>query len=942
VLFRSYSNARPKYDVEEFYLKSRKEIETFFARNYGYDFAKEICDNTIYFANMCEQPEWIDPKFSNPHGKELPTFPIENEGDYKEFLNWLSLQVEGIRSLDKDKAFLRFRCEKAFEEKVPKDKEKEYRERLEEELDVLYYCGVSSYMLITADYINWCRKNGVTVGPGRGSAGGCLVAYLLDIHRADSIKYGLVFARFHNKLKKSYSDIDSDFSKENREKVIEYITNKYGADRVAQISNNIYITPKVYVKDISRSLELGGSREDAVKLGNEIADAIPKRVDEKEVRTFNEAVDKSPLFCEYIKRYPDLKKYSAICNKPRAAGVHASGILISNRPINDIIPTRMDKEGGIVSEFDKDRVEDAGLVKMDILGLETLDIIDRTNKLIKDKYGSFPEINYDRYDKKTYDLITSGDTFGVFQFGSSAGTIELCKRIDPKNIEDLAIITTIARPSSRDIRDDFIKTKFGELKVKYLHPILSRALSNTYGFSIYDESLLILAKDVAGWDLAEADKLRKLTKEKGKNPKKVNQWRNEFIDGAQKNGLKQKEAIEIWDKIIEPFGKYSFNKSHAILYSMISYHTAYLKAHYPIEFLLANLMSEVRSNNAKAAKGNIEKIKQELRNRGIKILPPDINKSSMAYKLIDNNTILTGLDALKVVGDDAIKDMISKRPFKDFNDFMVKCEPRKVGASAIKALVSTGSIDCFNIPRRLIFVYASDYRKKLQVWLKRHDPNKEQFEYPWPIEKDWAISELYALEKKYLGEALICNKRDAFGDFFKSTKNFPISELQKLENKTQIPIIKAEVKNIFEFKVKKAKSKYFGQPMIKATIEDEYNTQCNITLFPDTWKTVKSRMKELYKGKYKFDEGIAIHFAGTVNIYENEHGIILDNLFNFVPEPLEPKDLTSKKVSIKRDKEEEDIKEGDIFSSEDMIQSFEDDLYQRGHIDLEDDDEDSY
>lgn len=381
------------------------------------------------------------------------------------------------------------------------------------------------------------------------------------------------------------------------------------------------------------------------------------------------------------------------------------------------------------------------------------------------------------------------------------------------------------------------------------------------------------------------------------------------------------------------------SNSHAVLYSMISYHTAYLKAHYPIEFLLANLMSEVRSNNAKVAKGNIEKIKQELRNREITILPPDINKSSMTYKLIDDKTLLTGLDALKFMGDEAIEDIIKKRPFKDFNDFMIRCEPKKVGAAAIKALISTGSIDSFNIPRKLIFTYSSDYRKKLQVWLKKHNPNTEQFEYPWPIEKEWSISELYALEKQYLGESLICGKKEAYGDFFKSTSNFPLSELTKMENKQHIPTIKAEIKNIFEFKVKKQKSKYFGQPMIKATIEDEYNTQCNITLFPDTWKIVKSRMKELYKGKYKFDEGVAIYFSGTVNIYENEHGIILDNLFNFVPEPSPPKDLTSKKVSIKRDKSEKDTKSADIFDTDSIIESMEDDLFDRGYISLDDDEE---
>lgn len=557
-----YSNARIKYNVSDLYMKTGEEVRAFFSRNHSEDFANEICENTIYFSNMCEKPDWIDPKFSNPNGKELPIFPFEQEKDYGQFLDWKKIQPEERRKLEDDKLFLRFRCEKFFSKKVPADKKEIYRKRLDEELDVFYYCGSASYMLIAADYIEWARQNGATLSPGRGSVGCSLVAYILNIHFADPIKYGLPFERFYSKLRTSFADIDADFLKARRDDVLQYIVNKYGKENVAQITNNIYITPKVYVRDLARACDLAGDRLASVKLGTDIADIIPKKdIHNNEVRTYKDIINNSPLFVEYIKRYPKLDKNSAICGKPRSLGLHAAGIVIGQRPLSEIVPTRLDKDNIVSVQFDKDRAEEAGLVKMDILGIETLDIIEETNRLIKAAGKEVPNIDYEEYDEKTYDLISRGDTFCVYQFGTSGGTIDLCKRIKPKNIEDLAIITTIARPASRAIRDDLIKAREGKMKVKLIHPRLENALKNTFGFPIYDETLQIIAKDIAGWDLAEADKLRKLTKEKGKNPEKAEKWRQEFIEGAVNNGIPNDKAIKIWAENIEPYSAYSFNKS---------------------------------------------------------------------------------------------------------------------------------------------------------------------------------------------------------------------------------------------------------------------------------------------------------------------------------------------------------------------------------------------
>jgi DNA polymerase-3 subunit alpha len=932
-----YSNFRLKYPVKDFYVKSGQEVFDFFARIFDESKAAEWCANTIYFANKCENPDWVDPKYSNPSGKELPEFPVKLEDDYQDFLNWLNLQGNDVKALEEDKQYLRYKCFKVFDKKVPIDKIDIYKARLNEELDVIEYHGFSSYMLIVADYINWARKNNISVGEGRGSVGGSLIAYLLDIHRADPIKYNLIFARFHNKEKSSFPDIDTDFAPSGREKVQNYIRNKYGEDHVAHVSNFNTITPKVYVRDICRSCELGGNKETAIKLGNDIADCIPA----KDIHSIHDALEKVPLFSEYANKYPELKKYAEINGKYRAWSTHAGGIIISKRPLTGLVPLRKDKDGIIAIEYDKERAEENGLIKMDTLGLSTLDIIDTTYKLIKSAGKELPPdpLNYDEYDKKTYDLISKGDTFCVFQLGTSAGTIELCKQIKPKSIEDISHINSLARPSAKDIRNLFIQTKNGKRSYSLLHPSLNRAFGSTFGFGLYEESLMYLAQDVAGWSLNDADRLRKLTKEKGKNAKKVKQWREEFIsDAVTKNNINEEIARKIWDDVIDKFQGYGFNMSHSILYSMLSYKTAYLKAHYPIEFLLANLMSELNSNSPDASK-NISKIKQELRDRNVKIIPPDINKSQLTYSLVENNVLITGLDALKFVSKDAIEDIISKRPFTSFYDFMKRVDSSKVRSNTIQALISSGCLDSFNIPRKLMFLYCSDYRKKLTSWLKKHDPEREQFVYPWTNEDEWTKPELYALEKFYIGESFSCSIREAYGDFFNDRNNKCelISNIKKMQDKDKIKQCKAIIKSFFEFKIKKVDSKYYGQSMIKAEIEDICGDRCTLTIFPDRWeKEVLPVLKRKCGKLSSLDEGIGLFFSGTVNIYEGDVGIVLDNLYDCVSAPKLPSDLKARKVLLKDIKYKIDTPITSInITSDEIFEDIEDSLFDAGLIDLD-------
>lgn len=934
-----YSNARLKYDLPQFYVRSADEVKEFFLRTHTEEQIDRWMANTVHFASLCEEPKWIDPKYSNPSGKELPEFPVKDEPDYQEYCDWLTTQPETVQALEPDKSFLRYRCAKNFF-RVPAGEEELYQARLDEEFDVIEFHGFSSYMLIVADYIDWARKNGVRVGPGRGSVGGSLIGYLLNIHVGDPIKYKLIFARFHNREKTSFPDIDTDFASSGRDLVKQYVRNKYGEDHVVHVSNINTITPKVYAKDIARACELGGSRESAVKVGTDVADSITA-----DIKSIEKALDDAPLFAAYAKKYPQFEKYAAICGKYRAWATHAGGILISKRPLAGLVPLRKDKDGAIAIEYDKDRAEENGLVKMDMLAVESLDIIDETMRLIKAAGKQLPPdpFPYNEYDKKAYDLLCRGDTFCVFQLGTSGGTIDLCRKVKPQSIEDISHINSLARPAARDIREAFIETKEGKKKFKLLHPSLQRAFGSTYGFGLYEECLMYLAQDVAGWSLHEADRLRKLTKEKGKNPKKAAQWRQDFINDALKNKKISNEiATKIWDDVVDKFQGYGFNLSHSVLYSMTSYQTAYLKAHYPVEFLLANLKSEVKSN-AKAASSNIQKIKAEIKKYNVKILPANINDSQLSYSMVDEKTLITGLDALKSVGDDGIREIITKRPFKNFCDFMLRCDSKAVRANTIQALAATGCLDCFGISRRLIFLYVSDYRKKLQTWVKarakKNVVNDDTFNYPWPKESDWSLPEKYALEKKYLGEAFVCGKRDAYGNFFKDQAIINYKEIKDQLEKKHISSMKVEIKSLFEFKVKKEKSKIFGKDMVKASVEDVNGDQFTLTIFPDAYDSLKDRMKSLAP-KQKFEAGISIHFSGFSNVYEDEVGVLMDKFYNFAPPPPLPENLKAQKVSLRVSRKANNETPPENPDKEHICEEVEDELFDEGLIDYNDPEED--
>jgi len=937
--------SRLKYTSHEFYLKSREEVVKFFARRYK-DRAEEFCDNSLYFANMCEEPEWINPKYSNPSGNELPEFPVPDQRDYSIFLDWLSEQPEEVRKLREDSAYLRYWCLKEMPYKTPQDKRQEYLDRLDEEFEVIDYLGFSSYMLIVADYVQYCHKNDIPVGPGRGSAGGSLTTYLMGIHTADPIKYGLIFARFLNKFKGEYPDIDLDFASYGKELVQQYIRDKYGDDKVAHISNVNTMTPKVFARDIARAFEYGGNQKAAVEMGTAIADAIPA-----DITTLDSALNKAPLFQEYANslKYPELKKFAGdLGGIAKVWSTHAGGLVIGKRPLAECVPLRRDKDGTVALEYEKKRTEANGLVKMDILGVSTLDIIINTLQLIK-LAGKTPPIkeiiDYDANDPKTYEMISRGDTFCIFQLGTSGGAIDLCKRIKPKCIEDLALINALLRPNAKSVRKPFIKARDSGEETELLHPYLKRAFESTYGFAVFEECLMYVAQDVAGWDMHEADRLRKLTKEKGKDPAKVRVWRKDFIEGAVNNKyVPRKTATQIWDKIVEKFQGYAFNKSHAIFYSFLGYQSAYLKAHFPLEFMTANLMFEVNSG-AKISEDNIAKIKDEIRGWDVTILPPDVNKSDTTYKIIDEKTLMTGLDALKFMGKDAIPEILNKRPFNSFEDFLSRVEGRKVSARSIQALAASGGLDSFGISRKRMFLYASDYKKKLQVWVKRNpETDVREFEYPWPDDVgEWTVPEKYAMEHYYIGEGLCCGIREAYPGFFNS-RALDFSKLPELfpedeesndryEITASDGIVEGVIRNYFEFKVKKEDSKIFGEIMAKVDLEDPYGNVVAMTIFPSGLEKFNNRIKLLGSKNMTLEPGIAVHCAASANWYENNLSLIFSDLKRVAPIPPKPSDLKARKVSMRVVGKRKRKKVSKI-DREKLLETIEDELIEEGHADI--------
>lgn len=569
--------------------------------------------------------------------------------------------------------------------------DEKYYARLEYELSVIKKMGFPGYFLIVSDFITWSKGHGVPVGPGRGSGAGSIVAWSLHITELDPIKLDLLFERFLNPERVNMPDFDVDFCQENRYKTIEYVQEKYGKDKVAQIITYGKLQSKAVIRDVARVMGLPYSQADR------ISKMIPPPVEGKQP-TLKDSLERVPELEQMRVEDPQINKLFDIAMKLeglyRNSGMHAAGVVIGDRPLEKLVPLYKDPRADMpVTQYDMKFVEETGLIKFDFLGLKTLTVIKKAVDWIKKSQGI--DLNVDELpldDKATYEMLARGDTSAVFQF-ESPGMREVHKQIKPDRFEDLIAIVSLYRPGPMDNIPTYIKRKHKEEEITYLHPDLAPILDETYGIMVYQEQVMKIAQVLGGYTLGGADKLRKVMGKKMRD--EIPKQREMFTEGALKNGIDKDTATKIFDQM-EKFASYGFNKSHAAAYSLISYQTAYLKAHYPVEFMCAIMSLDLT---------NVDKLliyKEECRKMGIKVLPPDINKSLPEFAVEDGN-IRYALAAIKSVGVANMEAVVAEREkkgkFKDISDFINRIDAKQINRRQIEQLIKAGAFDCLNKSR---------------------------------------------------------------------------------------------------------------------------------------------------------------------------------------------------------------------------------------------------
>lgn len=848
--------------LDEFYLKDGDEVHAFLEEHYGRNVADEAVGNTVRIAAMCE-----DASYLKPSGHRLPAFPVQDEPDYEEFLEWRKADKSSAE-LAEDAAFMRFRCFKGFKEKfsgLPAEDLKKRWGQVRREVEILEKNHFSSYMLVVADYIKWARKNGILAGPGRGSVGGSLVAHLLDIHTVDPFEYGLLFERFQNAEKKDLPDIDTDFASAGLERVKEYVKEKYGRDSCAMVSNLITYSPKTAISDLARSLRITDPDDPSknyFQIAADIKNAIPdKDVDGKDVTTIEKALEVSAVFREYARKYPDLIKYAKhFVGLEKEFGTHAAGMVVCDSPIHDFAPLRIDKHGAIAVQAEKEECEERGLVKMDFLGLSTLDVLQEAFRNIEvlGKGGPTRLEDIPLDDARTFEMISRGETRCVFQLGKTTMMMSLCKRIKPSSIFDIALVNALGRPSSGprklpdgsiyDERSEYIGRRDKRIPVSYIHPSL-KCLEETLGLCIMEEQLMGVAGNVAGWDLNKADKLRKFTKLKGKKPELAAQLEKDFIQGVMEaQGVDEEMAKRIWTEVVEAFGGYGFNRSHAVFYSINGYYTAYLKCHHPAAYLAAKLKVETQKNSI-TSDDEIGFAKQECRRLGIRIIPPDINRSSSGYEVLDEQTIVMGLAAVKGMGEKAVMAIESQQPFASLPDFIHRTESRIVNKGKIEALAKAGCFDSFGLTRKFVH----DENKKVRERLRRVMDKLEKDGYDTESalsefslnshNEEWDRKTLLEYESSVLGQCLSGNLNEIYDGFFTGINITNIAQLKGLPDRHHI-VVEVLVKSALrEFTIKK-QGRNQGRKMIKYAVEDINGDATELTVWPDQYATAKRLLKD--------------------------------------------------------------------------------------------------
>jgi DNA polymerase III subunit alpha len=731
-------------------------------------------------------------------------------------------------------------------------------ERLERELRVLEGQGFVNYFLIVWDFIHWAKQRGIPVGPGRGSAAGSMVAYLMGITDIDPIKFKLLFERFLNPERVSPPDIDVDFCQQRRGEVIEYVRQKYGERAVSQIVTFGSLSAKSVVRDVARVL--GWSYGDADRIAKMIPsgpgnlDIKLNGIDKKNKETgeivhIAGAIDKNPELKKAVETEPataQLWNYATqLEGLTRGTGVHAAGVVISDRDLSEYIPLTRGNDGGIVSQYSMAPLTDLGMLKMDFLGLKTLTVIDDAVKLIHRKTPDFDINTIPLTDQKTFDLLNRGETTAVFQL-ESGGMVGVCKQFDIHDIEDINAILALYRPGPMDLIPDYIKRKKGEAKIKHAHKLLADVTADTYGIFVYQEQVMAAASVLAGYTLGGADLLRRAMGKKDKE--KMAKEREKFVKGAKElHDIDAKKANEIFD-LLEKFAGYGFNRSHSAAYAWVSYQTAYLKANYPVEFMAAVMSNEVANTD------KISIFVAECERMGIPILPPDVNRSSLKFapeplpkdyvssrqadlgngvdgeaRVVSAEGIRYGLAAIKNVGELAMESAIEEReqkgPFVSLEDFCARVDTKKVNKKTLESLVKCGAFDWSGIERAQLAAQvdsalaaaASSHKDKAAGQVSLFDTFETAAPAPARTVASvtpWTAAEKLAFEKELLGFYVTGHPLDDYRPLLESGKFVPIAKLGEQEDKSTVTIAGAliSVENRF--------SKKGGKPFAVVVLED--------------------------------------------------------------------------------------------------------------------------
>lgn len=829
------------FGSDQFYFKTPQEMARTFA------WAPEALRNTLEIADKVNLKLNFDhyhlPRYETPLGTDAQTY-------------------------------LRQLCEEGLKERYGHHVTVELRQRLEHELATIENIGFVSYFLIVWDFIHYAKKRGIPVGPGRGSAAGSLVSYLLGITDLDPIKYGLLFERFLNPGRKSMPDIDIDFCYERRGEVIDYVTKKYGVANVAQIITFGSMQAKAAVRDVGRAMGMAYADVDRIaklipyEIGITIEEALKVEPQLKEVMETDKTV------CSLLSTAQVLEGLN------RHASIHAAGVVISDKPLTEHVPLFKSTDGQVTTAFDMDGISTIGLLKMDFLGLRTLTVISNAVELIKQHQGRAIDIDHlPLDDAKTYTMLSQGNSEGVFQL-ESAGMRDLLKKMKPSEFEDLIAILALYRPGpmGSGMLEDFIKRKRGENRITYPHPKLESVLKTTYGIIVYQEQVMQIASVLAGFTMTQADDLRKAMGKK--IAAEMAKMRSFFVEGCDKeSGISAEEANRLFD-LIDYFSGYGFNRSHSAAYALITYRTAYLKANYPVEFMCALLTSE-RDNTDKV----VEYVK-EAECMKIKVLPPDINSSVAQFSAADDHTIRYGLLAVKNIGSGAIESMIQQREkggrFKSIFDFCQRVDLRLNNRKVLESLIKAGCMDSFAVRRSQLMAAleeALDRGTKAQKEQQSGQisffnqqqnngfTNKDQLaEIP-----EWPQAQILTNEKALLGFYLSGHPLQRYRAEIEEFADFTTTSLKNARDGQEARMI-----GLIDT-VKLTTTKKSNERMAIVGLED-LDGAMELVIFPSNYETMASYLKEgtvvVIKGKVSFRDGLPKMVVQEIANIEEVYGLI--------------------------------------------------------------------